>query len=187
MESLYKCIETTVEINRGNINDFNQLLIRNSLMQFMQSYLDYSRLSRKQHLLKIFSDSLDKLQIQPLIINLGLLLKPMYQDSEYLQKITQFNETEVIYALDNKVERSIKYDIDNWLHTTEITLENQNEVMQELLEYYEYLTEKSNISRESQEYISLRTEIVEMFSIKLTILSLMETFSDESTEPFPIK
>ena len=187
MESVYECIESTIQMKIDSINNFNDLLIKNSLMRFIQNYIDYAQLNQKRHLLRLLSDSLDRLQIQPLIINLGLLLKPMYQDSKYLENLKKIKETEVRYTLNDDTEIIIKKDIDNWLRTSEIILENQEECREELIEYYNFLVAKYGISNNSKRYHILKIEVLEMLSMKLTLLSLMDTFSDESTKPLPIK
>jgi len=187
MESVYECIESTIQMKPDNINDFNDLLIKTSLMHFVQNYIDYAQLNQKRQLLRVLSNSLDKLQIQPLIINLGLLLKPMYQDSKYLANLKKFKETEVSYNLNDDAEITVKKDIDNWLRTSEIMLENQGKCREELIEYYDFLVTKYCISNNSKRYLILKTEVLEMLSLKLTMLSLMDAFSDETTEPLPIK
>lgn len=187
MESVYECIESTIQMKTNNISKFNDLLIKNSLMRFIQNYIDYAQLNQKRHLLRLLSDSLDRLQIQPLIINLGLLLKPMYQDSKYLENLKKIKETEVRYTLNDDTEITIKKDIDNWLCTSEIILENQEECREELIEYYNFLVAKYGISNNSKRYQILKIEVLEMLSMKLTLLSLMDTFSDELTKPLPIK
>ena len=187
MESVYQCIETTLEMKTDTINDFNNLLIKNSLMRFIQDYINYAQLNQKRQLLRLLSDSLDKLQIQPLIINLGLLLKPMYQDSNYLEHLKISNEVEVEYNLDDNLELMIKTDINNWLQNSHVTLENQDERRKELLEYYDFLVNKYDISIDSSKYIPLKNDILEMLSMKLTMLSLMDSFLEDTIEPLPIK
>ena len=187
MESVYHCIENTLKMKIDSINDFSNLLIKNSLMHFIQDYIDYAQLNQKRQLLRLLSDSLDKLQIQPLIINIGLLLKPIYQDSNYLENMRIFNETEINYTQNDNLEINIKYDIDNWLRNIEIALENQEEIKAELLEYYDFLVDKYGISTDGKKYLTLKTEILEMLTMKLTMLSLMDTFLDDSIEPLPLK
>jgi len=187
MESVYQCIEGTLELKVDTVNDFSNLLIKNSLMRFIQDYIDYAQLNQKRQLLRLLSDSLDKLQIQPLIINLGLLLKPMYHDSNYLENLKTLKEIEVTYTQNENFEINIKNDIDSWLHKSEITLENQDTCRRELLKYYNFLVEKYNISIDSKKYLILKTEVLEMLNMKLAMLSLMDTFLDESIEPLPIK
>ncbi|MEJ2293601.1 MAG: hypothetical protein P8Y23_02415 [Candidatus Lokiarchaeota archaeon] len=187
MESVYQCIENTIEMKFDTIQDFNNLLIKNSLMHFIQDYIDYAQLTQKRQLLRLLSDSLDKLQIQPLIINLGLLLKPMYQDSNYLENMKTLNEAEVIYNLNDNIEKEIKSDIDNWLQSSEITLENQEEKRKELFEYYDFLITKYSITNDMKKYKNLKTEVEDMLSMKLTLLSLMDNLLDESTKPLLIR
>lgn len=187
MESVYQCIENTIGMKFNTIQDFNNLLIKNSLMRFIQDYVDYAQLTQKRQLLRLLSDSLDKLQIQPLIINLGLLLKPMYQDSNYLKNLRTLNESEVTYDLNDNLEKKIKSDIDNWLRNSEITLENQEERRKELLEYYDFLITKYGNPFDLKKYKNLKTEVGEMLSLKLTLLSLMDNFLDESTKPLSIR
>ncbi|TFG17682.1 MAG: hypothetical protein EU531_02450 [Promethearchaeota archaeon] len=187
MESVYQCIEHTLEMEADTINDFNNLLIKNSLMRFIQDYIDYAQLTQKRQLLRLLSDSLDKLQIQPLFINLGLMLKPIYQDTNYLENLKTLNEKEINYNLNDNLEITIKNDIDNWLRTSNVTLDNQEECRKEMLEYYDFLVAKYNLSIDSKKYLTLKTEIIEMLSMKLTLLSLMNTLLDESTNPLPIR
>ena len=44
-----------------------------------------------------------------------------------------------------------------------------------------------DIERNSELYNMLLTEVNEMLSLKLTVVSLMESFSDSSFNPVPIK
>ncbi|MBY8987847.1 MAG: hypothetical protein KGD61_05285 [Candidatus Lokiarchaeota archaeon] len=74
MNSVYYCIETTLEIGVESVSDFKELLVKNALMRFVQEYIDYAQITQKRQILRLLSDSFDKLQIQPIIINLGLLL-----------------------------------------------------------------------------------------------------------------
>ena len=187
MESVYQCIEKTIEIQIDSLNDFNELLIKNSLMLFIQNYIDYAQLTQKRQLLRLLSTSLDKLQVQPLIINLGLLLKPMYQDINYLESLNKTKEVEINYSLNQEIEKSIKAHIDYWIHNNKITLENQNQKKEELLNHYDSLTKKYKISLDSERYLKLQTEVKEMLSMKLTMLSLMDSFLDDSFDPLPIK
>ena len=176
MNSVYNCIESTLDLRTESVNDFKELLIKNALMRFIQDYIDYAQLTQKTQILRLFSDSLDKLQIQPLIINLGLLLKPMYQDQEYLDRANKFQEVEISYSLNDDIEIKLKDAIDKWLKTQIINLDNQDTLATEF-----------NITKGSDFYQKLSTEIMEMLSMKFTMISLMDSMSDESFEPIPIK
>lgn len=187
MHSLYKCILNTLDISIESPNDFNELLIKNSIMNFVQDYIDYAQLNQKRQVLKLLSDSLDRLQLQPLIINLGLLLKPMYQDQEYQNKLKYLEEIEVSYDFNDQIPLQIKKSMDNWLKDRVIDLNNQESIKSALIKEFEHLTNKYNILSNSETYEKLFSEVMEMFSIKLTLISLMESFPEDSLQPLSIK
>jgi len=187
MNSLYNCINNTIEFTTDSMKDFEELLIKNSILHFVQEYIDYSQLTHKRKILRFLSDSLEKLQVQPLIINLGLLLKPMYQDREYLDHLDKIKETEVTYILDNEAEIQIKEQIDNWLRSRNINLDNQEQVKEHLKHEFDSLVFKYNINQNNEIYKRLQMEILEMFSMKLALISLTILTSDDSLKPIPIK
>ena len=155
-------------------------------MRFLQEYITYSNLSQKEEILNFLAQSLGKLELQPLIINLGLILKPMYSDEEYLNKIKDYEEIEVSYILNDENEIQIKKEIDKWLESQYISLNNQDELRIKLKEVYDRLVLSYNLSMQSEIYNKLLKEVNEMLAMKLTVLSLMESV-DESYEPVPIK
>jgi hypothetical protein len=187
MNSVYYCIETTLDIRVESVSDFRELLVKNALMKFVQEYIDYSQLTQKRQVTKLLSDSFEKLQIQPIIINLGLLLKPMYQDKDYLDRANKNKEVKISYSLLNEIEIKIKTIIDEWLKVQTIALNNQDEIKTELGKKYEDLANNFKIIKGSDIYKKLSKEIMEMFSMRLTIISLTESISDDSFEPIPIK
>jgi hypothetical protein len=187
MNSVYYCIETTLDLRVESVSDFRELLVKNALMKFVQEYIDYSQLTQKRQVMKLLSDSLEKLQIQPIIINLGLLLKPMYQDKDYLDRANKNKEVQISYSLLNEIEIKIKTIIDEWLKVQTIALNNQDEIKTELGKKYENLANNFKIIKGSDIYKKLSKEIMEMFSMRLTIISLTESISDDSFEPIPIK
>jgi len=187
MNAVYNCIEKTLDLEIESINDFQELLIKNALLNFIQDYINYAKLTQKRQILKLLSDSLDKLQIQPLIINLGLLLKPMYQDKEYLDNLTYLEEVEITYVKDDDFGIQIKDQIDNWLKTQKLDLDSQENLKLLLKRKYDEIISKYNIDRTSTYYQKLLTEAMEMLTMKLTMISLMDSVSEESLEPIPIK
>jgi len=187
MNSVYCCIESTLDIGAVSVSDFNELLVKNALMRFVQEYIDYSQLTQKRQILKLLSDSLEKLQIQPIIINLGLLLKPMYQDKAYLDRISNTKDVEISYSLPDEIEIKIKTIIDHWMKAQVITLNNQDKIKTELRKKYEDLANNYNIIKDSDIYLKIYTEVMEMLSMRLTMISLMGAISDDSFEPIPIK
>jgi hypothetical protein len=187
MNAVYNCIEKTLDLKIESINDFQELLIKNTLLNFIQDYINYAKLTQKRQILKLLSDSLDKLQIQPLMINLGLLLKPMYQDKEYLDNLEYLEEVEITYAKDDELGIQIKDQIDKWLKTQKLDLDSQVNLKLLLKRKYDEIISKYNIDRTSMYYQKLLTEVIEMLTMKLTMISLMDSVTEESFEPIPIK
>ncbi|MHA1476890.1 MAG: hypothetical protein ACTSPU_01710 [Promethearchaeota archaeon] len=187
MNSVYYCIETTLEIGVESVGDFKELLVKNALMRFVQEYIDYAQLTQKRQVLRLLSDSFEKLQIQPIIINLGLLLKPMYQDKAYLDRANNTKDVKISYSLLDDIEIKIKTIIDEWMKAQVITLSNQDKIKTELRNKYEDLASNFKITKNSDIYLKLFTEVMEMLSMRLTMISLMGTISDDSLAPIPIK
>ncbi|MBD3195407.1 MAG: hypothetical protein GF317_10150 [Candidatus Lokiarchaeota archaeon] len=186
MGSVFICVKKTLEYKVDTLKDFEQLLIKNALMRFIQEYITYSKLSQKEKVLDFLTASLGKLQLQPLIINLGLLLKPMYEDEEYIKKIKDYEEVEVTYILNSEEEVDIKKAIDQWLETQHVSLDNQTQLKSDLEVKFNQLINGCGLSSDSDHCKTLWTEVVEMMNMKLTVLSLMESIPEE--EKFaPIK
>ncbi|MFW9971952.1 MAG: hypothetical protein ACFFDF_17315 [Candidatus Odinarchaeota archaeon] len=187
MNSLYSCINSTLEIRPESIFDFEELLMKNSIMHFIQQYINYSKITQKDQVLEFLTDSLEKLQKQPLIMNLGLLLKPMYQDQNYLKSLENLNEVEVKYNISNNIDIQIKEEIDKWLETQDINLNKQEELRENLQKEFQNLVSKHNLAINSEKLKKLEIEVMEMLTMKLTIESLMDYMQEDSFEPIPIK
>jgi len=185
MNSVYICVKKTLEIKAERLEDYDELFIKNSLMRFIQEYITYSNLSQKEQILNFLARSLERLQLQPLIINLGLLLKPMYSDQKYLEKIKDFEEIEVSYILNDQTEIQIKKEIDKYLEAQNLRLENQDAFKEQLTLKYNELIGTYNLSKDSEVYKKLKKEIEEMLAMRLTVLSLMASIG-ESFEPVSI-
>lgn len=189
MNSLYTCITNTLEIKPEKIYDYEELLVKNTTMYFLQKYLDYSKIKNQvgDQTLEYLVDSLEKLETQPLITNLGLLIKPMYQDQSYISNLNTTQEVAVNYEVINGDETQIKGKIDEWLKNQEISLDNQENLIDKLSQELDRLFTKYNLSKDSEKTKKLNLEAIEMLNMKLTMLSLMEQIPDDSFEPIPIK
>ena len=187
MGSLYRCITNTLEIKPDSIYDFEDLLTKNALMHFVQEHINYSKLTQKDQVLKFLADSLEKLETQPLITNLGILIKPMYKDQKYLSSLNRADEIVVSYDMINDSEIQVKTEIDSWLKKQDFTLESQEDLMAKLMLELDKLFSRYNIPKTSEESKKLHFEALEMLNLKLTMISLMDQISDDSVEPIPIK
>jgi hypothetical protein len=187
IHSLYSCITKTLEIKPDSVYDFEELLAKNAIMQFVQEHINYSKLTQKDQIYNFLTDSLEKLDIQPLITNLGILIKPIYQDQKYIASLNSLKEFEVNYSLINGSKIQIKSEIDNWLKSQEFDLDSQEELQARLLMELDRLLLQHNLSKSSEKYEKLHKEVIEMLNMKLTMLSLMDHISDDSIEPIPIR
>ena len=68
-----------------------------------------------------------------------------------------------------------------------ITLTNQDKIKTELRKKYDDLASKFKIIKDSDIYLKLFTEVMEMLSMRLAMIRLMESISDDSFAPIPIK
>jgi len=191
MGAVFNIVMKTIEVKIDSVNDVDKLFVKNALQRFITEFVNYSKMNNKDTVLDYLSGSLQKLQVQPLILNLGFLLKPMYNDQGYLNKIKGLDDEEVTYVVNTENEIKIKKRIDIWLDAQEISLDRQEELRENLIKEFDMInmTDRRKISRESEEYKRLLGEIVEMLSLKLTVLSLMESIPEDSflPEPLPIK
>ncbi|MBY8987846.1 MAG: hypothetical protein KGD61_05280 [Candidatus Lokiarchaeota archaeon] len=110
----------------------------------------------------------------------------MYQDKAYLDRTKNTKDVEISYSLPDDTEIKIKTIIDEWLKAQVITLNNQGKIKTELRKKYEDLASNFKIIKFSDFYLKLFTEVMEMLSLRLTMISLMESISDDSFEPIPI-
>ncbi|MHA2181049.1 MAG: hypothetical protein ACXAAH_06480, partial [Promethearchaeota archaeon] len=174
MGSLYRCITHTLEIKPDSIYDFEDLLTKNAIMHFIQEHINYSNITQKDRVLGFLTDSLEKLETQPLITNLGLLIKPMYKDQNYLKGLKHTEEIEVSYEITNDSEIQVKTEVDSWLKGQNINLDNQEEFKSKLFGKLDSLFLKYSIPKTSEESKKINLEALEMFNLKLTMLSLMD-------------
>jgi len=186
MNSLYTCITNSLENKPRNTCDYEDFLMKNSVMHFVQEYIKYSKITQKDQVLQFITTSLEKLENQALITNLGLLIKPLYQDQIYLSNITSIDEVEVKYN-SNDIDVKVKSEIDKWLKDQDIDIDGQDLIKKRMLFLLDRLYSKYGVEKNSEKSEKLQIEVLEMLNMRLTMLSLMDEFQDESIEPFSIK
>ena len=104
----------------------------------------------------------------------------------YLNNLKVREDVEVVYELNSEVELKIKKQIDQWLNARKIDINNQNELKENLKIQFDRLIEFFKISRDSEDYQKLLTEVMEMLNMKLIMLSF-DSFEVDSLEPIPIR
>jgi len=150
MKSVFITLKKSLEFETKSVADFEEVLIKNTIMRFIQEYITYSKISQQETVLNVLTESLGKLKLKPMIINLGLLIKPLYGDEEYVEKIEDYEEVEVTYVLNSEEEIQIKKSIDKWLETQEISLKNQELLEKGLKIKFNELINSSGLSKDSE-------------------------------------
>lgn len=186
MRSVYKCVQKTLDHDLEEVNDYSELLLRNTLFRLLQELLAYKALHQKDMILQYLLESLEKLQLQPMIINLGLMVKPIYQDINYVKKIESLEAVEISYILGNEQEIDLKEQIDTWISQQTLDLDKTDEIKQQLIEKYDEIIDEYKIAKGTKDYKRILNEIVEMLNLKLTVMSLMNSVADD-IQPIPIK
>ena len=196
MDAVYKHIYNTLEVKDTNLNEFEYILIKTTLTGFIQDYVNYMSLYDKERVFEFLTQSFGRLSLEPLIINLGLLLKPIYQeqddqlisinseDTRITAKV-ELGETDV-GILNNNDTVLIKEAVNDWLEIQILDLNAQDEIREKLKVFYNDMAEIYDIKKDSDLYRMLLIDIMEMLSLKLTVMSLMESISDSSFKPVPI-
>jgi hypothetical protein len=184
MDEVSGVIDSTFEICE-NLDDFSDLLVKSILLRIIEIYIDNSPYSDKEKILKTLSQSFEILAPSALIINLGLMVKPIFSDPDYIARKSA--ETQVmVKEIDNsEIARDIKANIDRWIKMQDLNPEFQDELTDSLKVEVERLSqEKELINKEEITQIVL--ECQEMMNMQLTAISLMMDFGDEDLSPQPI-
>jgi len=186
MKTIYNCIHQTLEITTENINEYDEILLKTTLFRLLQEFIEYQKFSRKDFVLDYLTGSFEGLQVRPLIINLGLMVKPIYANLSYVKKIENLEQVEVSYVLGDNKEIEIKSRIDKWISRQRLDLNQQEELRFQLIREFENLIMEYKIEKGTDQYIRLMNEVNEMLILKFTLLSLMDSVADDIA-PIPIK
>ena len=204
MDVVYKHLYGTLEVNIANLDDFEYILIKTTLTGFVQDYVNFLNVHDKDTVYDFLTQSFGKLGIEALIINLGLLLKPFYQEQAILAesrtievepeaeveevKLAEIaEEIEEVQILVDNSTMLIKEAVNDWISSQKLDLDNQTELREKLTIFFDDMAEIYDIEKNSDIYNMLLMEVNEMLSLQLTVISLMDSFSDTSFRPVPIK
>ena len=80
---------------------------------------------------------------------IGMEVKPAVDDT-MIQTLENLKEVEVTYNLGDNIETQIKQEIDKWLETQEINLDNQDELKEHLNQKFENLISNYKLTLESK-------------------------------------
>lgn len=186
MKTINNCILQSLEITAENIDDYDELLLKTTIFKLLNEFIEYQKLSKKDFVLDYLTGSFKCMQLQPLIINLGLMVKPIYTDLSYVKKIEDLEQFEVSYVSGDNKEIEIKSRIDKWISRQRLDLNQQEETRFQLIREFENLIMEYSIEKGTSQFKRLMNEVNEMLTLKFTILSLMDSVS-EDIAPIPIK
>ncbi len=199
MAVVYRYISNTLEVKLTNLEEFEYILVKTSLTGLIQDYVNFMNIQNKDAVFDFLTQSFGKLSLEPLIINLGLLLKPFYQEQAILTEIDTIEvpeepklkelveEIEEVQVLVDNSTKLIKEAVNDWIESQKLDLDHQIELRENLQIFYDDMAEIYDIEKSSELYTMLLTEVMEMLSLKLTVISLMDSLSDSSINPVPIK
>lgn len=170
-----------------SVSDYKEGLLKSILLRIIEIYIDYAKYSDKDKILKTLSQSLEILAPSALIINLGLMVKPVFTDAAYLET-RQKEEAVLIVAVNaSEVGLKIKAEIDKWIKMQQLNVDFQDEIRANLCIEFDKVAQKFNFDKSRKEYSQIKNECIEMLNMQLTMLSLTMEIGDEDLSPQPIQ
>jgi len=190
LKELLKVVKQIIHANFEiceNSADFQELLVKSILLRITEIYIDYAKFTDKEKILKTLSQSLEVLAPSALIINLGLMVKPIFTDTAYIEKSRQDDAVEVITAIDSsEIALKIKSDVDKWIKSQSINIDQQDLLKGQLDSELNRIASKCGLATTDPHFIRVRNECNEMLNMQLTAMSLIMDFGDEDLSPQPI-
>ncbi|HMF32069.1 MAG TPA: hypothetical protein VKK79_11670 [Candidatus Lokiarchaeia archaeon] len=175
---LHRSIRDSIEMAE-NVADLSELMQKTILLRLVEIYVDNARLEQKDKILNILSSSLETLAPGPLFLNLGLLVKPVFQDEEFQQKQETQEEKEIVYAVEytpvSSHDVEIKHAIDNWIRSQQLNLDSQEILHLSLKNQFEQECSTRGVTPRDD----LLMQCQEMLNMQLTIVSLQMSLEDD--------
>jgi hypothetical protein len=167
-------------------SELQETLLKSVLLRITEIYIDYSQFPDKEKILKTLSQSLEILAPSALIINLGLMVKPVFSDPNYIEK----QKVEEVYNVEkidsSEIALRIKSEIDSWIKMQRLIVDEQEMLRSQLDAKVDELAANYNLSPTAPELVQIRNECTEMLNMQLTILSLTSELGDDDLSPIPI-
>ncbi len=184
-KEIVDCILGTLEICTNN-KELMDSLLKTTLFRILEIFLDHSKIQGdKDKIIKTLSLSLEILAPSALIINLGMIAKPVFQDEDY--QAQKALEAEEIEKIDHSViADAIKAEVSNWIEMQQLNLEKQKELTDHVEIMVARLAAEQGLATETEQYYNLVLESKEMVNLKLTAMSLLMDFGDEDLSPQPL-
>jgi hypothetical protein len=190
LKELLKVIKETITQSfdmSENVNDFGDMLVKSILLRIIEIYLENSKImADKEKILKTLSTSLEVLAPSALIINLGLMVKPIFSDPTYLEKKSKEDQVSINVVDRSDIALKIKSSIDQWIKSQTLNIDMQDEIKDKMVKEFIDLSKKFGLESTSPHYQQILLESTEMLNMQLTAISLMMDFGDEDLSPQPI-
>jgi hypothetical protein len=168
------------------VSDLGELLQKSILMRLVEIYIENAGLGQKEKILNILSTSLETLAPGPLFLNLGLLIRPIFQQDTYQHTQQAQEEREIVYAVEYKctsdTDLEIKQAIDKWIKSQRIDLDAQDKMKRALKEKFQEECGRRGVPARDD----LLFQVQEMLNMQLTIASLQMSMGEEDLAPTPI-
>ncbi len=168
------------------VGDLGELLQKSILMRLVEIYIENAGLGQKEKILNILSTSLETLAPGPLFLNLGLLIRPLFQQDSYQSTQKAQEEREIVYAVEYKCisdsDLKIKQAIDKWIKSQRIDLDAQDKMKRELKEKFQEECGRRGVPARDDLFF----QVQEMLNMQLTIASLQMSLGDEDLAPIPM-
>lgn len=186
---IFKIIKLSYEICEKP-HDISEILIKTSIINLMETYINYSALSGvvKETVLNILGETFSsgKLRPQAQIINVCIMVSPIFKDKNYLKDKGQYEE-EIVYEVEAvDIELKIKNKMDTWIKTLDISLDNQDKFASDAKLKLKEICEELNYKTTPESYNILENACVEMLMMQLTVASLLFDLGDEDLSPVPL-
>ena len=168
------------------VEDYPDLLMKSILLRIIEIYIDHSPYQDKEKILKTLAVSFEILAPSALIINLGLMAKPIFTDPEYLTGKKKDTVIEIKKVDNSALAQKLKNSIDSWIRQQNLNPEFQEQHLIDLITHFETIAAELGLNPETPEFNNLLLESQEMVNMQLTAMSLMMDFGDEDLSPQPI-
>jgi len=183
---IHHSVIETIQI-ADKVSDLGELLQKAILLRLVEIYIGNAGLGQKDKILNILSSSLETLAPGPLFLNLGLMVRPIFQQESYQHAQKTQEEREIVYSIEyktiSKTDIEIKKAMDKWIKSQRIDLDAQDKLQSALRQKLQEECSQRGIPARDD----LLFQVQEMLNLQLTLASLQMSMGDEDLAPTPIR
>ncbi|MBD3353272.1 MAG: hypothetical protein GF364_17460 [Candidatus Lokiarchaeota archaeon] len=189
-KELYDVLKSSYDICE-DIGDLTDILLKTTILRLIEIYLSYSSISgnAKESVLNILGSSFGMLDPAAQIINVSLMVDPIFNDPEYKKQKAKREEKVVTYKEIQEisdVEKQYKEEIHQYIKTLTIDLDKQNEQLETLRARSKEIGQSLGLDLSSKQYRELEEQSVEMLTMQMTSIALLGEFDDNDLSPISI-